>query len=120
MPTLARLSYWEGMILLGGLLALVLWRLVGGGISLRGLLDGDFWDGSGYSTEFSPGRAQLLMFTILSALYYMLQVIHNPSALPRVPPALVAAQAGSQAAYLLGKAYSLLFKNSKSPERRTP
>ena len=58
-------------------------------------------------------RAQMLMATVLGGMYYLLQVIDNPSAtsLPDVPPALVAIVGGSHAIYLGGKARDLLFGN---------
>jgi len=108
MKSVATLAYWEGLILLGGLFGIVFWKLLTGGISLSGLLDGDRREGSDISTSFSPGRVQLLMFTISSALYYLLQVIDNPSSFPKVPDALVAVLGGSHAVYLGGKAQGLL------------
>lgn len=108
MKSVATLAYWEGLILLGGFFGIIFWKLLTGGISLNGLLDGDRWEGSVISTSLSPGRVQLLMFTISSALYYLLQVIHNPSSFPKVPDALVAVLGGSQAVYLGGKAQGLL------------
>ena len=118
MPSIARLAYWEGVILLCGFFGVVLWKLFTGGIGLSGLLDGDEADGATLTTSFSPGRAQLLVFTVLSALYFLLQVLRNPGAFPNVPPALLVALGGSQAAYLGGKAYSLLYRGGANNPRR--
>ena len=76
----------------------------------EGLLSGD--DASG-KTSFSPGRAQLLILTLLVALQYVMQVIHNPAAFPQIPGSWVAALGGSQVVYLGGKAQSLLFGGIK-------
>jgi hypothetical protein len=80
MIVVARLVYWEGVILLGGFFGVIVWRLFSGEISLDYLLYGDRRDRrkpSGYSAFFSSGRTQLLMATILTAGYYLLQVIHE-------------------------------------------
>ncbi len=107
------LAYWEGVILLGGFFGIVVWKLMTGGISLSGLLDGDIRDPgsadkSGYSTYASAGRAQALIFTVFAALYYLLQVMQNPREFPKLPHELVGALAGSQALYLGGKAQAML------------
>jgi hypothetical protein len=111
MRTLSTLAQWEGLILLGGFLGLVLWKLLTGGISLDQLLEGDTRDpnsADGYSTDVSPGRTQALASTLFVAGYYLLQVVHNPKQFPAVPTGLVGALAGSQALYLAGKARALL------------
>src|SRR5215510_12380735 len=111
MPPPVKLAYWEGLILLGGFFGLIFWKMFTGEISLGHLLQGDRRDAndpSGYSTFVSPGRTQLLMFTIFSAGYYLLQVIHNPTRFPELPTSLLVALGGSQAVYLAGKAQSLL------------
>jgi len=110
MSGLVTLARWEMIILLGGLAAIVFFKLLTGGIKLSGLLSGDRQDGS---SGFSPGRAQLLVFTVLVALNYLIEVIHNPSptSLPGMSPTIVGALGGSQALYLGGKAWSLLRRN---------
>lgn len=104
MPSLARLAYWEIILLHAGFFAIVFFKLLTGGIKLQGLFYGTGGDGTAY---FSPGRVQLLVFTLSAALQYLTQVIVNPSAFPPLPDALVAALAGSQAFYLGGKAYAM-------------
>ena len=111
MPSPSTLAYWEAVILIVGFCGVVVWKLMTGDISLDFLLYGDQRDpgsASGLRTIFSPGRAQLLTVTILTAVYYLLQVIHNPRVFPQVPAAWVAALGGSQAVYLVGKATSVL------------
>jgi hypothetical protein len=122
MITAARLFYWEGVIVIGGLFGVIAWRLFTGGISLDSLFCGERRDRttlSGYSTFFSPGRTQLLMVTLLTVGYYLLQVIHDPTAFPKIPAAWVVALGGSHAIYLGGKAVSMLFGIRDLVDRRT-
>jgi len=110
MPSPSTLAQWEGFLLLGGFFAIVFWKLATQSISLDQLLEGDIRDPNGkdgYSTYISAGRAQSLLITIFAALYYLLQVIHNPREFPTLPNGLVAALAGSQALYLGGKAQAM-------------
>jgi hypothetical protein len=111
MKVLSTLAVWEGLILLGGFFAIVLWQLLTGRIPLDQLLEGDARDPrspDGYSTYASPGRAQSLLFTLFVAGYYLLHIIHNPKQFPSLPAQLVSALAGSQALYLGGKAQAML------------
>ena len=109
MPNVAVLAAWEGIILMAGFFGLIFWKMLTGEISLDCLLYGDARArlGTGYSTFFSPGRAQMLMFTVVSAMYMLLQVIQNPTKFPDMPSALVAFLGGSHAVYLGGKAQAL-------------
>jgi hypothetical protein len=119
----ARLVYWGGMIVVGGLFGLIAWRLFTGEISLDFLLYGDRRDRtkrSGYSAFFSPGRTQLLIATILTAGYYLLQLMHDPTTFPKIPVAWVVALGGSQAIYLGGKAQAMLLGIRDLIDRRTP
>lgn len=124
MPSPSTLAYWGGLILIGGFFAVIFWKLMTGAISLDFLLYGDRLDksaASGYSSSFSPGRSQLLMVTILTAAYYLLQVIHNPRAFPQIPTSWLAALGGSHAIYLGGKAKSMLMGSLQDLfNRRTP
>jgi hypothetical protein len=112
MKPLSTLATWGMLILLGGFFALVFWKLVTRGIRLDELLQGDQWEETRLATSFSPGRAQLLIFTLLLAVHFLLQVIHDASRFPQIPPAWLAALGGSQAGYLGGKAYSMLGKKA--------
>jgi hypothetical protein len=120
---MAQLVYWEGIILLGGFFGVIFWRLFTGEISLDGLLYGSRRDRSndlGYSAFFSPGRTQMLIVTIVTAGYYLLQVIHDPTTFPKIPVAWTVALGGSQAIYLGGKAQSMLLGIRDLIDRRTP
>ena len=105
MDFLSKMVYWEMIFLLGGISVIVLWKLLTGGISLNLLLYGDTSDGQ---TSFSPGRLQLLMITLLVALRFVLEVIGDPSAFPRIPNAWLVALGGSHVVYLGAKAQALL------------
>jgi len=118
MPSIAQSASWGCFLLVGGFFAVVFWRMLTRRIPLNGLLDGDKADGATVTTSFSPGRAQLLVVTVIAALYYLLQVARNPGAFPEVPPALLVALGTSNAAYLGGKAYSLLYRNGANNLKR--
>ena len=109
MPSPSTLAQWEGFLLLGGFVAIVFWKLATQSISLNQLLEGDIRGKDGYETYTSAGRAQSLLITLFAALYYLLQIIHNPKEFPSLPAGLVAALAGSQAVYLGGKAQAMWF-----------
>ena len=113
MTTLVSLARWEIIILFGGFAAVILAKLLTGAISLAGLLTSAHADGT---SGFSLGRAQLLAFTIATALYYLIQVIQNPSrtSLPGIPAGLLAALGGSGSIYLVGKAWSLYANRPES------
>jgi hypothetical protein len=127
MPSSTQLAIWEGVILLAGFIGIVLWKLTTGSIRLNYLLYGEarrVRKGAGYSAFFSPGRAQMLMTTVVFAGYYLLQVIQDPTHFPDVPDGLLAVLAGSHAVYLGGKAQSLYLGRARdliaSLNRRTP
>lgn len=106
MHGLAVATRWEMIILLGGLMAAVVYKLLTGGIDMSGLLTvkGGKDDGT-----MSAGRVQMMMATLYTALYYLMQLIGNPhtGSLPPVPGPLVGVLAGSHAIYLGGKAFGL-------------
>jgi len=111
MPSIFTLTYWGGLILIGGFFGIVFWKLLTGRIILEGLLEGDIRDPdgeNGYSSYVSAGRVQALLTTVFAALYYLLRVIHDPREFPSLPDGLVGALAASQAVYLGGKAQAML------------
>lgn len=114
MHGLATAARWGMVILLGGLMAVVLGKLFTGGIPMSGLLTSKDQKSKDRTSKdntssFSPGRAQMLMATVLTAMYYLIQVISNPSIheLPALPASLVGILGGSHAVYLGAKAWTL-------------
>ena len=102
------------LLLLGGFLGVVLWKLATGTMALDQLFDGDVRDSDptnaeGFTTQVSPGRVQTFWVTVFVAVYYVWQVIQNPTELPKLPSAMIAALAGSQVLYLGGKAQAMFF-----------
>ena len=117
MQQLVNLARWEVYLLIGGLFAIILYKILDGSIDLNGILTGDSRDGSEF---FSPGRAQLLAFTIVTAVNYLMEVVRAPSlqSLPTIPHSTLAILTGSQLVYLGGKARSM-FLGSISEYLRT-
>lgn len=105
MNSLYSAGEYAGFALLFGFFGAILWKIASGKIPLDGLLDSK--DGGG-NRSYSVERAQLLVFTLLVAGKYTLDVIQNPrrNSLPDLPVELVAVLGGSQAIYLGGKAWS--------------
>ncbi len=113
MPAPWIFAKWEGLLLLGGFFAIVLWKLANGSIGLDQLFEGDIRDRDSkdivaYSTYVSAGRVQSFLVTVLVALYYLLQVIQNPRNFPTLSSGLIGGLAGSQLLYLGGKAQAML------------
>lgn len=113
LPSPSVLAKWEGILLLGGLACIILWKIADGSISLDQLFDGDSLDpdsgaADGLSSYASAGRTQAFLVTLFVAAYYLRQVIANPTHFPEIPNALVLALGGSQILYLGGKARALL------------
>jgi hypothetical protein len=99
MRLLAIVARWEMITLIASLGGVTLWKLFQSG-DFSGLLRSS--DGS-----LSPGRIQMLMLTVLTALQYLMATMHDPSHLPAVPPNLVTAMGASQAVYLGAKAWDM-------------
>jgi hypothetical protein len=106
MPGLVTAARWEMIVLLGGLMFAVVYKIFSGGVTLSGLL---MVKGGDDDDTFSPARLQMLMSTVLAGMYYLLQVINSPpsNSLPDVPTPLVGILGGSHAIYLGGKVQSL-------------
>ena len=92
------------LMLVLGFIVVILWQLFTRRLDLGGLLR----DGQG---NFSPGRAQMLMVTLVTAVQYLIQVTQNPTAFPEIPTIWLAALGASHGIYLGGKAQSILFGN---------
>jgi hypothetical protein len=109
MPDIAKLTAWAGFILVLGFCGIVFYKIATGVISLDCLLYGDARpDQQGRTrTYFSPGRLQMMMVTIISAGYLLLQVIQDPTKFPEIPNSFLVGLGGSQAIYLGGKAQAM-------------
>lgn len=102
---LVRLTTFATVLLVGGFVGVVLWKMATGEISLAYLL---YTKGSDGRPSYSPARLQLLIFTLAVAANYLHGVMVTPHVdkLPDVPPSVLAALGGSHAVYLGGKAIS--------------
>jgi hypothetical protein len=100
MELLALTARWELIILISSFAVVTLWKLFQSA-SFTGLLRAN-------DNTLSPGRIQLLVLTLLTAVQYLLATIQDPSRMPSLPAGLVAALGGSQAIYLGAKAWNML------------
>jgi hypothetical protein len=114
MPSPLTLAGWEGLILIGGFFAVVLWKLMTGEIVLDQLFEGDIREQNGkYTTHTSAGRLQAFWVTLYAAFYYLVQLIQNTTEFPTIPNGIIAVLAGSHALYLCGKAQAMLLGRLK-------
>jgi len=119
MDLLVQLVRWEILVFLAGLAAIVVYKLLNRQINTQYLLygrtaaAGKDKDGNLY---FSPERVQLLVFTLGTAFFYVMQTTKTAKSgqLPDIPDSWPALMGGSNAIYLGGKAYARWFaKGSK-------
>jgi hypothetical protein len=102
MGTLSTVLRYETLFVLTALAVIIAYRLLTRQINTRGLLR-DKIGGRG----MSPSRLQLLVVTLLIAVYYVEQVFETQK-LPNMPQEYLLALGGSHLFYLGGKAYGLL------------
>ena len=97
-PILEKVVCWEAVILIAGFYLAVAAQLLTRRINLRGLfiVKGDGGDNS-------PSRVQLLFFTLAFAIYYLMQVIHDPSCFPDIPHETLYTLGASHSFYLVAK-----------------
>ena len=108
---------WEVLIFLLGLAGTVAYQLLTGEINTRYLLYGTVTGRKENDGRyFSPERVQLLVFTLGTALYYLMQVTTTAQSgkFPDIPDGWPALMGGSNAIYLGGKAYARWFANNDS------
>jgi hypothetical protein len=109
MPSPATLAYWEGVLLLGGIIGVVVWKLASGELPLDDLFEGSVREADGtYTVQASAGRMQTFWVTIIVAGSYLLRVINDPHQFPDVSDGMLGLLAGSHALYLGGKAQGML------------
>jgi hypothetical protein len=99
MRILAIIARWEIILLISSFGVVTLWKLLQTG-SFAGLLRSN--DGT-----LSPGRIQLMVLTVLTAIQYLLATLHDPSRLASIPSGLVIGLGGSQSIYLGAKAWNI-------------
>ena len=108
MATLMTFVRYEVGFLLTALAAIVVYKVLTGRITMRGLLNDEHG-------AFSPGRLQLLLFTLAMASHVVSQIVNstagavpgNQAHFPVVDHKLLLALFGSHSVYLGGKTYSL-------------
>ncbi|MDN5848236.1 MAG: hypothetical protein L0H63_01165 [Nitrococcus sp.] len=100
----------EMWLWLGSLILIVVYQILTGRITTTKMLCDK------RTHDFSSGRAQLLTFTFIAVLDYVLQVAHDPTKLPDVPKELLLLLGGSNVLYLAGKASALLPLVRRGPE----
>lgn len=105
MQALSAALRYEMMFALAGLVLIIAYRLLTNQINTRGLM----LDKTG-GRAFSPGRLQLLIVTLVVAVYYLLTVFGNKETgrLPDLPNEFLMMLGGSHVFYLGGKLYGLL------------
>lgn len=105
MQTLGIVLRYELLILLLVLIAIIAYRLMVRQINTDGLL----LDKTGSQTV-SPARVQMLVVTVMIAIYYMFLVMktEDTGRLPNLPNELMIALGGSHLIYLGGKLYDTL------------
>jgi hypothetical protein len=133
MPSPAQIVAWEVRGFLLALFGIVAAQLLNGQISTRNLLYGRKNDlgqpvrdaqgnliarKSQETLYFSPDRVQLLMLTLSAALYYLTQVLNNPTpgTFPPIPTNWTATVAGSNVLYLGGKALARFWPRPDVPK----
>jgi len=108
MAELTALSEMMLLTFLGGLAAILAFKMLNGRINTRGLLKCKQEGG------VSPVRVQLLLFTGVAAGSYLALVAEAVATgkpmLPEVPPEILAIIGGSQVVYLGRKSYLGVFK----------
>lgn len=100
MALLLSVARWEAILLIAALGIVTLWKIAATA-KFSDLIQES--DGSG---SLSPGRVQMLVLTILTAMQYLVATIHDPTHLPVPPANLVAVLGGSHFVYLGAKAWT--------------
>jgi hypothetical protein len=101
MSTLLTFVRYEMFFMLGGLILIIGFRMVTGRINTAGLLRDKI------SRKMSAGRLQMLIATLIIAVYYVVMVLQTKE-LPALPREYLLALGGSHLLYLGGKTYGML------------
>ncbi len=100
------IMYYELLILLSLLLCVIIYQLIIGKINMKGLL----YDKT--TRKFSPGRVQLLTFTVVIAGYLILKITETGK-FPDINQDLIVILGLSNFTYLGGKSRLLSFLTKK-------
>ncbi len=104
MELLQNIFLYEIWILLGGFALVVAYQMLAGHINMKGLLlDKE-------TKMLSPGRIQLLIATIIFAMYFLTNISTEPPYFPEIPEEALWFLAASNSGYLGLKAKSLFIR----------
>ena len=112
MSTLMMFAKYEIGVLLATLMAVIAFQILTGRIKTRGLLSEKTEKGV---LVISPGRLQLLLFTLAFAFYVLSQLM-NSRQFPEIDTKWLMILGGSHSIYLGGKSLSLFRSQPKSKE----
>lgn len=118
---MTQFAYLAAAIVFGGLFGAIAWKMLKGEIGLAGILctKSRSRDADSELNQFSPARVQLAITTLITANYYLTQVIHDPTKFPMIPTAWLLGLGASHGIYLGGKAESM-FSVFRDVTRRRP
>lgn len=103
MKTLFTIIRYEMFFVILALALIVAYRLLTGRIKTTGLLQDKI------THEFSSGRLQMLIATMLVAIYLVVEVFETQK-IPQLPQEVIMGLAGSHVLYLGGKSYGVLVR----------
>lgn len=108
MRLIAHFADWIALIFLLSTIGILLWKMLVGQISLKGIFLGDLRNRHVY---FSVGRVQFLICVLAVSLDYVIEMVtrNTQSTLPNIGLIWVALLSGSGMFYLAEKAYGLWF-----------
>lgn len=108
-----------GGLVLGGLFGAVAWKAITGEMDFSGLFSTkrSISENKG-DNYFSPSRVQLATTTLITASYYLAQVVHDPTRFPVIPSAWLLGLGASHGIYLGSKAESVFSSIQNTTRRR--
>ena len=112
MSTLMMFAKYEIGVFLATLMAVVAFQILTGRIKTRGLLSEKIGNGV---LVISPGRLQLLLFTLAFAFYVLSQVVESRE-FPTIDTKWLMILGGSHSIYLGGKSLSMFRSQLNSKE----
>ncbi len=95
---------WEIWVILAGFALVIGYQMISGHINMKGLLIDK------KTKMLSPGRIQLLIATIIFAMYFLANISSEPPYFPEIPEETLWLLAASNSGYLGLKAKSLFIR----------